>query len=164
MGNSSTQSREAKVLFFGLGNPILADDAVGIRAVEELSRRIKRPNCEFKTGSIGGLKILDEIQGYDRVVFVDAIVGDEPGKFYELSLERLSRSFHLTSPHSVNLFTALELGRGLGLKMPEEIKIYVMEIKDGKTFGEEFPEEVAARFPDFVEFVFQKEIGGDHAS
>jgi len=152
------------VLFFGLGNPILADDAVGIRVVEELSKRTESSSCDFKTGSIGGLKVLDEIQGYDRVVFVDAIVGDEPGKFYELSLDRLSRSFHLTSPHTVNLFTALELGRGLGLKMPREIKIYVMEIKDGKTFGEGLSEEVAARFPDFVEFVFEKEIGGDHAS
>jgi len=164
MGNSSTRSREAKVLFFGLGNPILADDAVGIRAVEELSKRTESSSYDFKTGSIGGLKVLDEIQGYDRVVFVDAIIGDEPGRFYELPLERLSRSFHLTSPHSVNLITALELGKGLGLRMPREIKIYVMEIKDGKTFGEKFSEEVAARFPDFVEFVFQKEIGGDHAS
>ncbi len=158
-----TSSREGKILFFGLGNPILADDGVGIKVVEELSKRIRDKKYDFRTGSIGGLKILDEIQGYDKVVFVDVVEGDEPGKFYELPLEKLSSSFHLTSPHTINLYTALRWGREMGMKMPEEVRIYVMEVAEIRTFGEGFSKEVAEKIEDFIEFVAQKEIGGGHA-
>jgi len=154
--------KENKTLIFGLGNPILSDDSVGVLVVEKLDKMLEGEhlNVQCDNGSIGGLKILDIIKGYKKVVFVDSIEGKTPGKFYELPLDVLSFSFHMTSPHSINLFTALNLGRQIGYDMPEEIKIYVMEVKNNREFGDQLTPEVRRNLENFAKFIKERETGG----
>ncbi len=157
-------SREDKVLFFGLGNPILSDDAVGIRAVELMREKVGEiDGYVFQTGSIGGFRIVDVMSGFKKVVFVDAIQGDTPGKFYRLPMSTLSKSFHLTSPHTVNLYTAIELGRKMGAVMPDEVRVYVMEVLNCMCFGEGLSKPVARNLEPFVDFIIKEEIYANKA-
>ncbi|MCK4575379.1 hydrogenase maturation protease [candidate division WOR-3 bacterium] len=133
-----------KLLFLGVGNPILSDDAVGIRVVEEIRSIVGDVRgVGFVTGSIAGLRVLDVIQGYDDLVIVDAVEMDgEPGSLYKIELEELKNTIHLTSLHSINLATAMKWGREMGLKIPENISIYGIQIKNLLEFSENMTQEV----------------------
>jgi len=132
------------MLFLGLGNPILSDDAVGIRVVEEIKSIVgKKDGIEFTVGDIAGVDILDVIRGYDELVIVDAVKkGGTPGSLYTISLDELNDSIHLTSIHSINFATAMEFGRKMGIKVPSRISIYGIEVRDVVTFSEKMTREV----------------------
>lgn len=158
-------SSKGKKLIIGIGNPILSDDAAGIIVAEKINERIKDNSFDVRIGSISGLKIVDAIAGYDEVIIIDTIYGENPGKFYQLPLEELKRSFHLTSPHSLNLYTALKICDDMGLKKPEKINIYVIEAKKIAQFGEGLSDDIKGKIDDFVEFIIKKEeIGGDNGN
>ncbi len=154
-------SKGTKKLIFGLGNPILSDDAVGIEVIKNIKMKIKEnKGVEFGAGSISGLKILDVIEGYDEVIFIDVIPGDNPGNISTFDIEDLKFSYHLTSPHSMNLYSVIKLGREMNIKMPQRVKIYAMEVKNLHEFGEKISPEVQAKMEDFINLIIKKEIGG----
>jgi hydrogenase maturation protease len=63
-----------KTLVLGLGNPILTDDKVGIHVVRAAAGHCSPANgVTFAEASVGGLRLLDLLAGYDRAVMVDAI-------------------------------------------------------------------------------------------
>ncbi len=149
-----------KLLFLGLGNPILSDDAVGIRVVDKIKSIMGDSNgIDFVTGSMAGLRILDVIQGYDELVIVDAIEkGGEPGTLYKIPIEDLEGTLHLTSLHSINLVTAIELGRKMSLKIPKRISIYGIEVKDVVKFSEKMTPEVEESIPKNAEEIIRREV------
>jgi len=73
------------------------------------------------------------------LIVVDAIQTKDgvPGNIYRLSLKDVANTVHTSSPHTTNLATAIELGKQLGLSMPEDITIFAIEVKDILTFSEE---------------------------
>ncbi|MGD8245396.1 MAG: hydrogenase maturation protease, partial [Anaerolineae bacterium] len=62
-----------RTLVLGMGNTILCDDGIGIYVVRQVAQRFQRENVDFSEASVGGLRILDVIGGYKRVIMVDAI-------------------------------------------------------------------------------------------
>ena len=62
-----------KTLVVGLGNPILTDDGVGIYVARAAAERCQRDNVTFAEASVGGMRLLDVLKGYERVIMVDAI-------------------------------------------------------------------------------------------
>jgi len=127
-----------KTLILGLGNPILRDDGVGIKVAKEIGRRLISSSIEVKEASIAGLDLLELIQGYTKVVLIDSIQvrGKMPGEILPLDLNDLRLTLRLSSPHDVNFATALELGKKLGLNLPQEIRIYAIQVEDISTFDE----------------------------
>lgn len=141
--------KQLKTLILGLGNPILCDDGVGPAVARELEKKLDPKVATVEEASLGGLNLLDFIVGYDQVIIIDAIKteGGKPGKIYKLDPKALKTSRYTASPHDVNLITALELGKKLGLAMPREIKIFAIEVEDTVNFREECTPAVAAAIP-----------------
>jgi len=146
-----------KLLIYGIGNPYRCDDAVGIKAAEEIAKVVKNPNIDIKSGSIDGTAILDEIIGYDWVIFIDSVKTEDgkPGDIYKIDPTSF-RSFHSFSSHGINFLTALQFGRQFDLKMPDRTDIYAVEIQDNDTFSEECTEKVKAVIPRLVEGVIKE--------
>lgn len=145
-----------KTLVFGLGNTILTDDGVGIKVVRELAETLDAgPDVEFREGSIGGLAIMDEVAGFDRLVLVDSIktAGGKPGDLFKLDTRDFNTSEHLSNSHGVDFFTAVELGRRFGYKMPAKIDIYAVEVEDNVTFSAECTDPVTACIPEIVKTI-----------
>jgi hydrogenase maturation protease len=151
-----------KTLVLGLGNPILTDDGVGIHVARALAAGNHKglplqDNVAFAEASVGGLRLLDAIAGYDRVILVDAIQtrDGKPGDVYRLRPNDLRRSLHSGSTHDLTLSGALALGRGIGMALPEEdaITILAVEVEDVLTFGETCTPAVAAAIPQVVQTV-----------
>jgi hydrogenase maturation protease len=148
-----------RILVYGIGNPYRSDDAVGIRIAKQLNKTIKKSYIDVKWGSIDGIAILDEIVGYDRVIFIDSVKTEngKPGNIYKINPSSF-RNTHSFSSHGINFMAALEFGKKFDLKMPEQIDVYAIEIEDNDTFSEKCTPKVAAAIPKLVEGIME-EIG-----
>jgi hydrogenase maturation protease len=147
-----------KTLVLGLGNPILTDDGVGIHVVRAAaSRRSPSNSVAFAEASVGGLRLLDLLAGYERVIMVDAIQtrGRQPGDIYRIGPCDLQASLHSGSTHDLSLPGALDLGRRLGMKLPgdKDLMILAVEVEDVLTFGETCTPAVTRAIPHAVEIM-----------
>ncbi|MBU0705210.1 MAG: hydrogenase maturation protease [Chloroflexi bacterium] len=149
-----------KTLVLGLGNPILTDDGVGIHVVRAAAGRLRRPDVDVAEASLGGLRLLDTVVGYDRLILVDAIQssGGRPGQVYRLGPGDLRSSMHSASSHDLSLPAAMELGRRLGMVLPEDeaITILAVEVEDVVTFGEACTPHVQAAIPRVAQMVLEQ--------
>jgi hydrogenase maturation protease len=147
-----------KTLVLGLGNPILSDDGAGIRVAQEVDNQLNDPQITVAETSEAGLSLLDSIVGYDQVIIIDVIQTKEgrAGQIYRMEPEDFSFAKHFSSPHQVNLVTALELGKMLDLAMPQKITIFAVEAKDISTFSEKCTPEVEQAIPKLVKMVLEE--------
>lgn len=148
---------DAKMLVLGLGNPILTDDGIGIHVVRNVAAHCRRDDLTFVEASLGGLRLLDLMAGYDQAIIVDAIQTPDgrPGEIYRLHASDLQRSLHLGSSHDLSLSSALALGRALGTSLPSDdaIVLIAVEVEDILTFGEICTPAVSSAIPRAVEAV-----------
>lgn len=147
-----------KILVLGIGNPILSDDGIGIHVVNHLRREVNDEGIDIKETSVSGLGIIDLTVGYDKLILVDAIKTDNGkiGEIYKLSLDDLP-TLHFSTPHDVDIKTALELGKKFGKEMPKEILIYAIEVKNIREFKEGLTPEVERAVPKAVKLI-KKEL------
>jgi len=150
-----------KTLVLGIGNPILSDDGAGIRVAREVGKQLNSPQVTVAETSGAGLNLLDSIVGYDKVIIIDAIQTREgnTGQIYRIGPEDFSLTKHFSSPHQINLATALELGKMLDLAMPPTITIFAVEAKDITSFSEKCTPEVEQAIPEVVKMVLQELVG-----
>jgi hydrogenase maturation protease len=151
-------------LVLGLGNPILTDDGVGIHIVRAAAAQCSPMNgLTFTETSVGGLRLLDLLAGYDRVILVDAIQtrDGQPGEFYWLETGDLGPSLHSSCTHDLSLPSALDLGRRLGMRLPAEkdITTLVIEVEDVLTFGETCTPSVTKAIPRAVKAILAELSG-----
>ncbi len=145
-------NQEVDTLVLGLGNPILSDDGVGIRVAEAVRAALPAAApVALDEVSVGGLTLMEHLVGYRRAIIIDAATtGGPPGQVRRMTLADLtaiSPSQHFASPHDTSLFTALEMGRRMGLPLPEDLIIYAIEVENVTDFGETLTPAVAASVP-----------------
>jgi len=77
-----------KVLVAGFGNPLRGDDGFGIRVLSRLERHPKLPpNTYLLEVGIGGISLVQELEsGYEGLVVLDAVEGEEAGSVQVLEL------------------------------------------------------------------------------
>jgi len=144
-----------KTLVLGLGNPILGDDAAGLYVVKELKNRIDRADVTLAETHLGGIRLLDLLAGFDRVILIDAIQTKHgtPGQVYRLTDGNFDAARHIASPHEISFTQTLELGKKLGLKLPSDIRIIAIEAAEVSTFSEQLTPAVQKAIPTAVETV-----------
>lgn len=146
-----------KTLVLGMGNTILCDDGVGIYVVREVAKRVQQEGTTFAEASVGGMRLLDVLAGYERVIMVDAIKtgGGQPGDICRLSPGDLKATLHAGSTHDLSLPDALALGRGMGMSIPDDdnFVIVAVEVEDVWTFGEQCTPAVEEAIPRAVDAV-----------
>ncbi|MHC4768848.1 MAG: hydrogenase maturation protease [Planctomycetota bacterium] len=137
-----------RTLVLGLGNDILADDAIGLLAVRAL-----RPSLDdavdVEETSVHGVALLDLLTGYDHAVLIDAVRTGRhpPGTVLTLDPERLSTTY-APSPHYAGLPEVLALARALELDFPSRIDIVAVEVADPYTIDEAVTPAVLAAVPE----------------
>ena len=150
-----------KTLVLGIGNPILSDDGVGIKVAQEVGKKLDDPQITVSETSAAGLSLLDSLIGYDKVIIIDAIQTEKgkAGQIYRMKPEDFSFTKRVSSPHQINLVTALELGKLLNLTVPQEISIFAVEAKDTTSFSEGCTPEVEQAIPEAVKMVLDELVG-----
>lgn len=148
-------------LILGLGNVLRGDDGVGPRVVEELSRRRLPQGVTARDGGTGGLDLLRVLEGWERVVIVDAAdVEREPGEFVRFTPDqvRLAETSDPISLHHAGLAEALRLALALEHPLPPMVVFGVQPEVIGWERGLSCA--VEAALPALVEAVL-REVGGD---
>jgi len=140
-------------LVLGLGNDLLADDAIGIVVVRRLSEEIPA-RADFVESGLHGVALMDILAGYKRAIIVDAIRTGSlpPGTIIELRPDDL-RTVRSPSPHYSGLPEMIELAREMELAFPEDIRILAVEIVDPLTLGGAMSPQVSAAMDMLVERV-----------
>jgi len=140
-----------KVLILGMGNPILTDDGVGLHIVRSLKGKIQ--NVETLTTPLVGLNILDQLNGYDLLFLVDALISEKNSIGSIKKLTTGEGTLHLFTSHGIDFFELMELGRKLGLTMPEVGAVYAVEIENPISFGKELTPSLSEKLPALIESI-----------
>jgi hydrogenase maturation protease len=124
-----------RILVLGLGNDLLADDAIGHLAVAELAPRLAG-RADVEATALHGLALLDVLAGYDAAVVLDAAcTGAHPvGEVREIDPASLAR-IESPSPHFAGFPEMLDLAERLGLHFPHRLRILAVEVLDPFTIG-----------------------------
>jgi hydrogenase maturation protease len=120
-----------KVVILGVGNILLSDEGVGVKTVWELEKKFEFPeNVKLVDGGSGGFSLIPFIEEADRLLIIDAILGDNPpGTIYRFTLENIPETVaEKISLHELNLLDVLNLVK-LRNKLPEEVVIIGIEPK-----------------------------------
>lgn len=143
-------SNQINTIVIGIGNEILTDDGIGPKLCDYLKESIDNNSIIFKKLNVGGLEVLEFIQGYEKVIFIDAIktVSGQIGDVYLFTPDDFKETLHLSNIHDTSFITALELGKHLDFKIPRNMYIIAVEIKEDLTFSEHFSDELAAKYPE----------------
>ena len=94
------------VLVMGIGNLIMTDDGIGIRAVQLLEERYRFPaEVTVLDGGTLGLELLPKLEGVAKLLVVDAIeTGKPPGTLVRLSGDDVPFALETkVSPHQMGL-------------------------------------------------------------
>jgi hydrogenase maturation protease len=137
-----------KILVLGIGNDILTDDGIGPKLCDFLREQCLSESIDFEKLNVGGLEVLEFINGYDTVVFIDAIKtrNGKTGDVYLFTPDDFKETLHLSNLHDTNFITALALGKSLGFQIPKRMVIIAVEIKEDMVFSHSFTEELENRY------------------
>ncbi|MEW5868317.1 MAG: hydrogenase maturation protease [Chloroflexota bacterium] len=148
------------ILVIGLGNPILGDDGLGWRVAEVVQQALTSQASdfvEFDFLSLGGLSLMERLVDYERVVLIDAMnSGQNPvGTVKVFPLEQLPAQAygHLSSAHDTSLQNALQVGRRLGARLPDQIVVVAVESPYVYDFSETLTPPVASALPEAAQAV-----------
>mgnify|MGYP003959644151 CR=1 FL=1 len=153
-----------KTLVVGLGNPILTDDGVGVKVAYQVEEELAKedfPDITVTEASVGGLRLMELVLGFERVIIIDALYhpngnGRAPGTIIEMSaqdLRDISPTQHSASAHDTSLMTALDMAERMGLPIPKEILIYAVEVEEIFVFSDEPTPAVAKAIPKVTQMV-----------
>ena len=152
-----------KPLILGLGNPILTDDRVGLEVARALHERQPAGSTEFVEAYVGGVELLNVLEGWKRVVLIDSVEPgrQKPGELKEIPLEDLATKYTPITPHNAGLVHCLGLGRACGMEMPEDLVVFTIGVKESFVFSESCTEVVAKTIPENVEHIHQRLFGSE---
>ncbi len=146
-----------KTLLIGLGNPILGDDGVGWKVVEEVQKHLEaHSGVEVDYLSLGGISLMEHLIGYHRAVLVDAFISNEDiGSVFVYKLDEIPNysAFHVSSAHDMTLQNAIELGRWMGAVLPAEIMVVGIATRRIIDFSDDLSPAVAQAIPRATEVV-----------
>ncbi|WIM68282.1 hydrogenase maturation protease [Corynebacterium breve] len=111
-----------KITAIGIGNPIMADDGVGLAILNALASE-PLGDVEYIDGGTSGMELLPDVQDADRLLILDGIKGPTPGEVRVVAGDQIKilQRAHL-SPHQVGLLDLLTAARLLG-KEPAEVVV-----------------------------------------
>ncbi len=150
-----------RVLVLGVGNPILSDDGVGIHVARALKERTLQ-DVTVEELAASGLELLDVVLDFDKVIIIDAIQTKDgvPGQIHVLEEKDFERSVHGSSPHGVNIATALALGRKVAPeRMPRSVVFIAVEAEDLINVKEQLTPKVQAVLPKVIKMVEDEIMG-----
>jgi hydrogenase maturation protease len=145
------------ILVLGLGNILLTDEGLGVRAVERLAADYDLPaNVEVLDGGTLGLDLLPRLEGVEALLLVDAVkAGGQPGDLVRLAGDDIQAALAVKmSVHQVGLQELLAVSAFQGTR-PPRVVLWGME-PAALEWGLELSPPVAARLDALVEAISQE--------
>ena len=136
-----------KILIMGMGNILLSDEGVGVRAVEYMEKQQLPENVDLLDGGTGGFTLLPEIMKYEEVILVDATLDDRPPGTIRVIQPRFAADFpKAMSTHDIGLKDLIESASIMG-KLPP-LHLIVVTIPDFQPMDMDLSPEIQKVLPD----------------
>ena len=134
-----------------LGNDLLGDDGVGIKAAREIEQEAPSGVDVIETAE-AGLALMELLSGYRRALLLDSVQtgARPPGTILEFGPGDF-RSVIAPSPHYAGLPEVIALAKRLEVPFPEEIRVLAMEIVNPREVRQELSPPIEAALPAFVQ-------------
>ncbi|MEN0003563.1 MAG: hydrogenase maturation protease [Bacteroidota bacterium] len=127
----------AKTAILGFGNPVRADDGVGIYVVDQLKAKLgAREHLQIFDMGTGAFELLFQLAGNDRIILIDAVINSEEavGSVFKLPASEVEAQVEddpMVFLHGLKWHQALSYARKmLGDNYPEEVEVYLIAIED----------------------------------
>ncbi len=117
-----------KILLIGMGNVLMQDEGVGVRAVEELESRYLIPeDVTVLDGGTTGMELFEPMRNCEQLIVADGVnTGAPPGTIVRIADEEIPAFFQTKiSNHQLGLSDLLALLR-LKAEAPESVVIIGM--------------------------------------
>ena len=121
-----------KIIVIGVGNILMSDEGLGVRAVELLQKSVRDENIKIIDAGTSLQRALTLTQGFEKMLIIDAIRSGKPaGSIHCFTLEELEqgKTGHMQlmlSLHEIDAPKAIAMER-LVAKLPGEIIFLGME-------------------------------------
>jgi hydrogenase maturation protease len=146
-----------RVVVLGVGNILLTDEGVGVRAVEKLQAEFRLPDdVVLIDGGTSAMEILEDLENLDALIIIDAVFAhQEPGTLVKLEGDAVPAFFKRNmSPHQVGLSDVLA---ALQFNDRHPKKTVICGIKPvSMKLGMELTPEVAAKLPELVDMAIDE--------
>lgn len=146
------------VIVLGLGNPLMADEGIGVYLVERLvESAAEYPAVDFVDAGVGGLSILYQIEGRRKAVVIDcAFMGESPGAIRRFTPEQVRSTKVLAhqSLHEADLIQIIAMARQLG-PAPDEIVIFGIQ-PERVEFGQGLNPALAERIDEYISMILHE--------
>lgn len=156
---SKTKSSESKeILIVGVGNPLLGDEAVGARAVENLRRMDMPSDVRILDCGCDLLSLASYIDKPRKIIVIDAIRrGAKPGHIHTFDLDELEAiQIRRTSAHQLQVVDALRLLRQ-AYQCLTHCRIILMGIEPRSLgLNTELSQEVKESIPELTRLVLEE--------
>jgi hydrogenase maturation protease len=141
-----------RAVVLGIGNIILSDEGIGVRAVEAFEQRYRLPEDVIAIdGGTSSMELIDELSNLDFLLVFDTIVaGKPPGTIIKLAGDEVPAFFRRKlSPHQISLSDLLASLEFLGQAPKDIVVIGVQPVT--LELGMDLTEPVAVRVPEVIE-------------
>ncbi len=145
------RTEQRRVLLLGIGNTLLSDEGLGVRALERIQQRYELPEeVHGIAGGVRGLDLLPHLEGITHLLVLDAVrMGAEPGTLIRLEKEEIPRALPMKmSLHQVGLQELLFFAELEGT-LPPRVVLWGMEPASLEP-GPDLSPIIAARLDDLV--------------
>lgn len=142
----------SRITVLGVGNPLLKDDGVGPRVIEELNKGVLPSNVDAVEAGRSFFQLWDICRQSKHVIIVDALqAGGPPGTIYLLNHREISRHTEASLfGHEDDLLGAIDLLARFDT-IPE-VTVIGIEPKE-ISFALELSPEISARIPRLVRII-----------
>ena len=144
------------VLVLGVGNILLGDEGLGVKAAEYIEERYDLPKgVDVADGGTGGPRLTSLLKGYGCVIILDAVVYRQPpGTLYRIPGEEISkRPPAVVSAHDLSVAEMLSMANLEGIE--PEVVILGMEPETLKP-SLHLSTTVKSKLPRLVELVLEE--------
>lgn len=123
------RNKRKKALVLGIGNILLKDEGLGVRAAEYFEKNFSfGPDVACLDGGTSGLGLLTYIRDYSHLIIVDAVsASGEPGTIIRIPGEKVEGwpALKSSSAHQIGVKDLLAIARFEGLS-PEVVVIGII--------------------------------------
>ncbi|MCV6636184.1 HyaD/HybD family hydrogenase maturation endopeptidase [Candidatus Albibeggiatoa sp. nov. NOAA] len=140
-----------QIVVMGVGNILLTDEGIGVRAAEYLMKHYDYPdNVTILDGGTMGMELLGHIVDIDLLIVLDAVASDKPaGTVVSMEGDEIPRFFaSKLSPHQVGIADVLAAA-DLVAKSPKRILLFGV-VPENLELSTELTPTVAEKLPIIV--------------
>lgn len=146
------------VAVLGLGNPLMADEGIGVYLIPRLVQVAGRyPSVDFIDAGTGGWSVLHLLEGRRKAVFIDcALMDEKPGTIKRFTCEEVRSRKVLAhqSLHEADLMHVIAMAGQLG-QAPEEVVIFGIQ-PQAIELGERLSPALLERCDEYVSLVLRE--------